>query len=153
MGQATCTIMDLDGSLEQITLIQDTGDGQTVYDTYDPTPSGVECTRTRAIVKHPIPTLDRDIGQDMGAYSNEYPLSGLCRLSTRDKMNAMFQATQFTTTSPGGRFKVRLVKDDGVTVLFEKQGLAIRSFSYRALPGSPDWFRWSLIFVEFYGQT
>jgi hypothetical protein len=106
----------------------------------------------RAIVRHPIPGLDRDIGQDMGAHSREYPIGGLCKADIRSGLEARFLAAQFTAANPGGRFRIQSVDSDGVTII-DVSGVVFDSYSWRFVPGMPDWFRYALRFVEFQGQT
>jgi len=106
----------------------------------------------RAIVRHPIPGLDRDIGQDMGASSREYPIGGLCKQDVRTALEGAFLVAQFTAANPGGRYKIKSVSAGGSTVL-EQSGVVFDSYSWRYVAGRPNWFRYSLRFVEFQGQT
>ena len=106
----------------------------------------------RAIVRHPIPGLDRDIGQDMGASSREYPIAGRCKEDIRDGLESRFLAAQFTSAHPGGRYRIKSVSADGTTIL-EVSGVVFDSYSWRYVPGMPNWFTYSLRFVEFQGQT
>jgi hypothetical protein len=106
----------------------------------------------RAIVRHPIPGLDRDIGQDMGASSREYPIGGLCKQDVRTALEGAFLAAQFTASNPGGRYKIKSVSASGSTIL-EQSGVVLDSYSWRYVAGRPNWFTYSLRFVEFQGQT
>lgn len=106
----------------------------------------------RAIVRHPIPGLDRDIGQDMGAHSREYPVGGLCKQDIRSALEARFLAAQFTENNPGGRYRIKSVSADGNTIL-DQSGVVFDSYSWRYVAGRPNWFTYSLRFVEFQGQT
>ena len=115
-------------------------------------PNEVGKDYTRAIVRHPIPGLDRDIGQDMGAHSREYPIGGRCKQDVRDGLEARFLAAQITSGQPGGRYRIRSVTADGVTIL-DASGVVFDSYSWRCIAGMPIWFRYALRFVEFQGQT
>ena len=116
-------------------------------------PSEVSKEYRRELVKHPIPLLDRDIGQDMGAHSREYPISGLCKLDVRDSLEDRFLAAQITTACPGGRWTITYVDSEDNTIL-DQSGLALESYVWTWLAGKRKaWFRYTFRFVEFEGQT
>ena len=147
MGTATCTITDKETSTTITLSLDESGPSEST----SPPPSGIGKDRKRAIVQHPIPTLDRDVGQDMGAYSNEYRLDGISHQDVRDALDNFFQVAQFTEAHPDGRFHVRMT-DSGGTVRFEKQGLVIKNYSWAYAGGRKNWFRYTVTFVEFQGQ-
>jgi len=115
-------------------------------------PSEVGKEYRRELVKHPIPLLDRDIGQDMGAHSREYPISGLCKGDVRSGLEARFLVAQITASCPGGRWTITYVDREGNTIL-NQSGLAIEIYTWSWVAGMRAWFRYTLRFVEFQGQT
>jgi len=148
MGTATFTITDLDGALSEVSMSSlETG----AENPNSPTPSELDEQIKRAIVDHPIPGLDRDIGQDMGAHSREYQVTGLVIQGDRDKIKNMALAAQFTASNPGGRFKIEMKTAAGSTV-WSHSGVAIRSASFRYLGGVKKYFRAVVTFKEYAGQ-
>jgi hypothetical protein len=151
MGQATCSIIDLDGALATVQLVLDESNGQG-HESDSPTPSNLGRSMKRALVRHPIPNRSQDLGQDMGPYSEEYTVDGLSLQDVRDKLDAMFWADQFTTGHPAGRFRFIMTSSFPSTVE-DRSDLAIESYSWRYVGGLKRWFRYNLKFVKFSGQT
>jgi len=148
MPNASCTIQDLGGTGSIVFTLNESSPQESA----SPTPSGLGKTYNRAIVQHPIPGLDRDIGQDMGAYSREYTIEGLSLQDVRDKLEAFFLLPQITVANPGGRFSVSMTTGGGVSII-NQSGLTIKSWSWRYVGGLKRWFRYAITFVEFEGQT
>jgi hypothetical protein len=96
--------------------------------------------------------LSRDIGQDMGAHSREYPIDGISLQDVRDTLESFFLLTQFTSAHPGGRFQVTMSSSGGTSIM-NQSGLAMKAYSWKYVPGMPKWYRYTLLFVEFLGQT
>lgn len=148
MGTATCTITDLETSTGITLELNESGPNESK----SPTPSNIGKSYKRALVQHEIPTLSCDIGQDMGANSREYPIDGISLQDVRDTLESFFLSTQFTAANPGGRFQVVMTSSGGSSVL-NQSGLAIKTYSWKYVAGMPRWFRYTLMFVEFLGQT
>jgi hypothetical protein len=148
MSKVKLEIIDDDGGFPPLVMQFD----ELGFEPQGSVPSEVSKDYRRELVKHPIPLLDRDIGQDMGAHSREYQFSGLCKLDVRDGLEARFLAAQITASSPGGRWTIIYTNRNGVTVL-DQSGLAIESYNWSYQPGMPDWYRYTLRLVEFLGQT
>ena len=102
----------------------------------------------RAIVQHPIPNRDDDIGQDMGSYSRKIRISGICKQIIKDTLENWTSQAQFSAGSTGP-CSVQMVTRDGQT-LYTINGLAIKSYSWRPTPGRPTWFTIEIFFVEFH---
>jgi len=149
MGTVTLTIFDSEpGGFPPLVMQFD----ESGFEPQGSVPSEVGKEYRRELVKHPIPLLDRDIGQDMGAHSREYQFSGLCKQDIRDGLEARFLVAQITPSCPGGRWTVTYINRMGVPVL-NQRGLAIESYNWSYVPAMPDWFRYTLRLVEFQGQT
>lgn len=148
MGTVYFYIYDLEAGGSPITM----SFSETGYEPQGSVPDEVGKDFRRGIVRHQIPGLDRDIGQDMGAYSREYPIGGICKQDIRTALETKFLLPQFTEANPGGRFRIKSVSADGNTIL-DQSGVVFDSYSWRYVPGRPNWFRYALRFVEFQGQT
>lgn len=146
MGTATCTI-SLSGGGSVTFQLNESGPSEAT----SPTPSGLGKDYKRGIVAHPIPGLDRDIGQDMGAYSRKYVVEGLSLQDIRDALETMFLAPQIAEGG-GGLITVSMTTGGGAGII-NQSGLSIGSYSWRYVGGLKRWFRYVINFVEFAGQT
>lgn len=149
MGTVTVTITDSEpGGFTALTMqFNESG-----FEPQGSVPSEARKEYRRELVKHPIPLLDRDIGQDMGAYSREYQFSGLCKADIRGGLESRFLAAQITASCPGGRWTVTYVDARGNTII-NQSGLALETYNWSYAPGMPNWYRYTFRFVEFQGQT
>jgi hypothetical protein len=148
MGTVTFTITDDGGGFPPLVMSFD----ELGVEPQGSVPSEVRKQFTRELVKHPIPLLDRDLGQDMGAHSREYQFSGLCKQDIRTGLEARFLVAQITVSCPGGRWTISYVDSHG-NIIVGQSGLALESYSWSYVPGRPRWFQYTFRFVEFQGQT
>jgi len=148
MGKVTFTITDDGGEFLPLVMEFD----ESGFEPQDSVPNEVGKEFRRELVKHPIPLLDRDIGQDMGAHSREYPFSGLCKNDVRTGLEARFLVAQITASCPSGRWTVKYVDNEG-NIILDQPGLALESYAWYYVPGRPRWFSYTFRFVEFQGQS
>jgi hypothetical protein len=148
MAKVTFTMIDNGGEFPPLIMEFD----ESGVEPQGSVPNEVRKEFKRELVKHPIPLLDRDIGQDMGAYSREKQFSGLCKQDIRTGLEARFLVAQITAACPGGRWTDKFVDNEG-NIILEEPGLALESYSWSYLPARPRWFHYTFRFVEFQGQT
>jgi hypothetical protein len=145
MGTATLTITDTVTSMGVIFRIDDSG----APETDSPPPATESYEWDRAIIQHPIPNRDDDIGQDMGSYSRKLHLAGICQQDIKDQLENWVSLPQFGVSFPSGRFNAILVDKYGVT-RYSKTSLAMKSLSSGPAAGRPKWFNFTALFVEFH---
>jgi hypothetical protein len=151
MPSATATIVDNSGSTVTLTIDEDgvednpTGPNSPPFSTLDD-------ETQRAIVKHQIPTREGDIGQDMGAYSQTFDISGICNIADKATLKGMAQQTQFTAGYPAGIITLTLIDSSSVTV-YNESDLAILKVKFTHIGGLRKWFRYTITFGRFSGQT
>jgi len=143
LGRAYLTISGPGGTV----IFEHDESGRETWDS--PPPATQSREWERALVQHPIPSRDDDIGQDMGSYSRKLRLAGICMQTIKDQLENWASIAQFSEGSTAGLFSAHMTTRDGQT-LYNLSGLAIKSFSWQPVPGRPKWFRFEILFVEFH---
>jgi hypothetical protein len=151
MTSATATIVDATGSTVTLTIDED-GIEDNPTGPNSPPPSMFDDEVQRAIVKHGIPTREGDVGQDMGSYSNSFDVSGLCNITDKATLKAMAEKPQFTVSYPAGIITLTLI-DSSTTTIYNEGSLAIIRAKFTHAGGLRKWFRYTITFGRFYGQT
>ena len=149
MGTATATLVDNNGTFATLTFSHaETG---AIQPTVSPTPSEWDEEGEREIVDHGIPTREGDIGQDMGAHSAVFSISGLCTIGDKAALEARWAVVQFTTDCPSGRITLTVTSSASITI-FIKSDLAFVKYRFKNLAGRPKWVRYYLVFKQYTGQ-
>jgi hypothetical protein len=151
MTSATATIVDATGSTVTLTIDED-GIEDNPSGPNSPPFSMVDDDVQRSMVKHGIPTREGDIGQDMGAFSTSFDVSGLCSLTDKATLKGMAEKPQFTVSYPAGIISLTLVNRDSATI-YNEDGLAIIRARFQYVGGIHKWFRYTITLGRFYGQT
>lgn len=147
MGTATFTITDNETGVSVVLRMDDSGLDISGGDTDSPPPSSITPEYKRAIVIHPIPQFDFDVGQDMGMNALKFTISGLCRKAVRDQLVTWVQLAQYTAANPAGRMSV-VALDRSLNTLESFPALAMESLVPTELAGSPKWWKVTVGFLK-----